>query len=647
VIDRQHDILRFSGGDVGRYLEPSPGTASLNLFSIVRKALRPAVRIAMQRAEKTAETITTENTIVKIEGRNRSVKLIVEPLADRRGAEASRWVVAFQETVAAATRKDAKKLASAPQADVQALEQELQTTKTQLRATIDELETSNEAMKSTNEEYQSVNEELQSSNEELETAKEEMQSVNEELQTINAEMIGKNEMLTRLNSDLKNLLESTQIATIFLDNELHIKNFTPAMTDLFHLRDSDRGRPITEIVTRMHYADLRRDVAKVLRTLAVIEHEVRLAEDETVFIMRIRPYRSVDNVIDGVVITFIDISERKRHEEAQARLAAIVESSQDAIISHAFDGAITSWNSGAEAIFGYTAAEAIGKPFSTLIPENQKDEVPQILDKLKRGERVDHFEIDRIGKDGKKIDVSLAVSPVKDTRGKVIAASTIARQFTERKAAEDHKNILMAELDHRVKNTLMVITSLIAQTAKSKDSPEKFAEMIEGRIQALSRVHNLLNQNDWDRAALRDVIVGELAPYRDGKEENIVIDGKADVTLTPKATQTLAMALHELATNAGKYGALSTPAGKVAVSWSVANSRKDPRLSIDWIETGGPPVKPPTRRGFGSHLIERIVNYELQASVQRDFHAEGVRCKIEFPLTDKTGHVLAVKRERK
>ena len=191
------------------------------------------------------------------------------------------------------------------------MEQELQTTKTQLRASIDELETSNEEMKSANEEYQSVNEELQSSNEELETAKEEMQSVNEELQTINAEMIGKNEMLTRLNSDLKNLLESTQIATIFLDNDLHIKNFTPAMTDLIHLRDSDRGRPITEIVTRMHYADLRRDVAKVLRTLAVIEHEVHIAEDGRVFIMRIAPYRSVDNVIYGVVITFIDISERK------------------------------------------------------------------------------------------------------------------------------------------------------------------------------------------------------------------------------------------------------------------------------------------------------------------------------------------------
>jgi two-component sensor histidine kinase len=193
----------------------------------------------------------------------------------------------------------------------------------------------------------------------------------------------------------------------------------------------------------------------------------------------------------------------------------------------------------------------------------------------------------------------------------------------------------------------MVITSLIAQTAKSAESPRQFAEIIEGRIQALSRVHNLLNQNDWDRAALRDVISGELAPYRAGKDENIVINGKEEVSLTPKATQTLAMALHELATNAGKHGALSTPAGKVTVNWHVANSRKEPKLSIEWIESGGPPVKPPTRRGFGSQLIERIVNYELQATVQRNFNPAGVRCTIEVPLTEKTGSVIAAQREPK
>jgi two-component system CheB/CheR fusion protein len=201
---------------------------------------------------------------------------------------------------------------------------------------------------------------------------------------------------------------------------LRIKTFTPGMTDLFHLRDSDRGRPITEIVTRLNYDDLRREVGKVLRTLSVIEHEVQIAEDGTSFIMRIRPYRTVDNVIDGVVITFVDITERKRYEEDRARLAAIVDSSQDAIIGHAFDGLITSWNAGAERVFGFTADEAIGKAPRHTASAGSGRRHAQVLERLKRGERVEHFEIDRLRKDGKLIDVSLTISPINAGSGRMI-----------------------------------------------------------------------------------------------------------------------------------------------------------------------------------------------------------------------------------
>jgi two-component system, chemotaxis family, CheB/CheR fusion protein len=355
--------------------------------------------------------------------------------------------------------------------------------------------------------------------------------------------------------------------------------------------------------------------------------------------MRIRPYRTVDNVIDGVVITFVDITERKRHEEVGARLAAIVESSQDAIIGHSLDGIIASWNAGAEAIFGYAADEAIGKSLSILLPDNHRQDVSRLLDALKRGERVEHFEIDQITKTGKQIDVSLTVSPVKDADGRMIAASTIAREFTERKLAENHKNLLIAELDHRVKNTLAIITSLIAQTVRTTKSPETFAGVIEGRIQALSRVHHLLTQTKWDQAELREVVDAELAPYRTEKKDNVAVNGSEHILLTPKATLALALALHELATNAAKYGALSAPKGRVEVTWSVLSAAEGPRLVIEWIETGGPPVELPVRRGFGSYLIERAVSYELQASVQRDFAGSGVRCRIDFPLTDKTGCV--------
>jgi len=642
VIDRHCDILRFSGGEVGRYLEPSPGVATLNLFSIVRKALRPAVRAAVQQAVKAAHSVTTEQALFKVEGKLRSLRLIVEPIADERGGAGSRWVVAFQESPVPTARKGkgSRAMAGAPHPDVQALEQELQTTKTQLRATIDELETSSEEMKSANEEYQSVNEELQSSNEELETAKEEMQSVNEELQTINAEMIGKNEMLTRLNSDLKNLLDSTQIATLFLDDQLHIKNFTPAMTDLFHLRDSDRGRPITEIVARMHYADLERDVVRVLRTLSVIEHEVQLAQDDTVFLMRIRPYRTVDNVIDGVVITFFDISDRKRHEQARTRLAAIVEYSQDAIVGKNLKGIITSWNAGAQRIFGYSAAEIVGKAAEVLYPPQRSDEELAILERARQGEPIEHFEIEQLRKDGQKINVSLSISPVRNDAGEITAISMIARDVTERRQVENHRNLLLSELDHRVKNTLMIISSLVAQTVKNTQSPQEFAEVIEGRIQALSRVHSLLNLHQQNHAELREIVVGELAAWSgNGAKDRITILGTDRVWLTAKATQTLAMAFHELCTNAAKYGALSTPEGRIEVRWSIVNTRQEPRLSLSWVETGGPPVRQPVRQGFGSQLIGRIVNYELEADVERKFEAEGVRCTIEFPLTDKTGYV--------
>jgi two-component system, chemotaxis family, CheB/CheR fusion protein len=193
---------------------------------------------------------------------------------------------------------------------------------------VEDLETANEEMRSVAEEYQSVNEELQSTNEELETSKEEMQSINEELQTINAEMFAKNEVLTVLNSDFKNLLDSTQIATIFLDDDFCIKSLTPGMTDIFRLREGDRGRPISDIATLINYPDLRGDFTKVLRDLSTVEREVKIKDSDATFIMRLRPYRTIENVINGAVVTFVDVTARKRVDLAlqasEERFSAIV-----------------------------------------------------------------------------------------------------------------------------------------------------------------------------------------------------------------------------------------------------------------------------------------------------------------------------------
>jgi two-component system CheB/CheR fusion protein len=335
VIDRTSNILRFSGGAVGRFLEPSPGVANLGLFGILRKPLRRQVRIAVQAAIADHKAVIEDGLTLTLDGRSHLITLIVQPVSDGR-TERDRYMVAFIDAgLARAGMTRAKGIHArgiprgihglaaelhdgdgAAAEDDRELALELAATRAQLLASIADLETANEELRSFNEEYQSANEELQATNEELETAKEEMQSINEELQTVNTELTTRNDQLTRLNNDVRNLLDSTQIATIFLDASLRITRFTPPMTALFALREADLGRPITEIASRLANADLAADVAAVLAAPHLIEREVALAEDApgngTIFLMRVRPYRTLDQTTEGAVITFVDISERKR-----------------------------------------------------------------------------------------------------------------------------------------------------------------------------------------------------------------------------------------------------------------------------------------------------------------------------------------------
>ena len=315
VLDRANYIVRFSGGKMGQYLEPAPGAPSFALFDILRKTLRPTVRDVLQQVRSLTGPVRRDEVPIQINGKPRLVSLVAERLAEH-GPDAEFVVLALHDAGPGSGRGKSSETGAKSFDELQSVQQELRTARTQLQSTIDELETAGEEMKSSNEEYQSVNEELQSSNEELETAKEEMQSVNEELQTINGEMVGKNEQLTQLNSDMSNLLESTEIATLFLDEGLKIRRFTRGISEMFHLRESDVGRPITDIATLLDYVDLQRDVNTVLRKLSTIEREVTLRDAKITFMLQIRPYRTVDNVIDGVVLTFIDITSRKQAEEA-------------------------------------------------------------------------------------------------------------------------------------------------------------------------------------------------------------------------------------------------------------------------------------------------------------------------------------------
>jgi len=642
VIDANHDVLRFAG-DTGRYLSPTSGAASLNLFSLLNKGLRGSARAALQEALASQDTVVKDDLSVVI-GRNRqSVRLIVEPLADieRGKGPSGLYALAFVEIEHppshAAPASDDKPRAGSPEtgsaasARLQAMERELEEVRRQLQVAIEREETVNEELKSANEEYQSVNEELQSSNEELETSKEEMQSINEELQTVNAELHGKNATLMHINSDLQNLMDSTQIATLFLDTDLRVTGFTPAVTELYHLRDSDRGRPITDINARIEYTDMQRDVRQVLRTLAMVERELRSATTGSVFLLRLRPYRTLDNVIDGVVLTFMDITDRQQHEFERGQLAALVESSRDAIISHTSDGTITSWNPGAARLFGRSAGEALGKPLSTLVRADMAATLADMLAKCVKEQEPQETEFVGVRLDGSEFDVAMTCSPVKDRNGHVILGSVIARDISDRKRADEHTQWMLRELNHRVKNTLAGVHAIALRTLSTAPSLDAFEEAFVPRLMSLAGTHNLLAADTWSGVGLHELVSAELEPFWQEGSERAEIAGEP-LKLEPKAALALGMAVHELTTNAVKYGALSVPGGKVNVQWQIRDQDGEQRLFLRWMERGGPPVHEPSSRGFGTRLLTEGLGFELDGTVKLEFDPSGVVCTIDVPL---------------
>ncbi len=606
------------------------------MFTLLHTDLHPLVRDALSRAAATKLRVLHDNLAIDMGEHDELVNLIVEPLPGPEGE--GLFLVAFQQVGHAPKNTPRRPPGGTGEAAARARDDELLTTRERLRKVGEELAAAQLAQQSSHEEYLSVNEELRSANEELETSKEELQSLNEELQTINAELNTRNGSLMRSNSDLANLFDSTSIATLFLDDGLCIRRFTPRVQDIFRIREGDEGRPISDLVTHLADNRLELDLQQVLRTLIPIEREVAMADSAMSYLMQVRPYRDLNNVVDGVAVTFIDISERKKHERARALLASIIESSQDAIISHDLEGIITSWNAGAEQLYGYSALEAIGRSMAMLLGKDLPDDWPQVVATLEKGQQVAHFDSSRTAKDGRPISVSITVSPVREADGRIVGASVVARDISERLDAEQKTRLLLGELDHRVKNILAIVSAVVSQTLKAGLSPEMFDIEVQGRIQAIAKAHSLLTQAGQGEMSLRAFVTTELAPYDRG-EGGLAIEGD-DVVLTPRAGMTLAMAVHELASNAAKYGALSATSGHLAVRWGTAGDTEGQILTITWTETGGPTVLPPSRRGFGTTLIERALTHELDAQVTREFPASGLRCTIQIPLKEDVGRVL-------
>ncbi|MGR9145832.1 PAS domain S-box protein (plasmid) [Rhizobium leguminosarum] len=329
-----------------------------------------------------------------------------------------------------------------------------------------------------------------------------------------------------------------------------------------------------------------------------------------------------------------DIEAAQHGHNAAAFLAAIVESSDDAIVSKSLSGVITTWNKGAERLFGYTADEAIGNPITIVIPPDRLNEEPAILARIQAGERVDHFETIRRRKDGSLIDISLTISPIRDGNGKIIGASKIARDISERKRAAERQELLLREMHHRVKNLFAITGSIITLAGRTAKTTADLAAGMKDRLMALSRAHEMtlpsLNGETATGApetTLFQLLSNILAPYeRDGANRWQLIGDDIDISGT-KITN-FALLFHEFATNAAKYGALSIEEGKL----EIAATMKGEILEIVWLESSGPPqaALEPRSIGFGSRL-EQIISQSLGVDIARDWMLNGLSIRLFVP----------------
>jgi PAS domain S-box-containing protein len=386
----------------------------------------------------------------------------------------------------------------------------------------------------------------------------------------------------------------------------------------------------TRIIDYFEADDHRKILQEVLpavRDTGFWEGELKFRHFETgeliPVLYNIFPVHGSSGTITAYGTVTRNLTESKLAEERLSSLASIVESSDDAIVSKNLDGVITTWNRGAERIFGYTAEEAVGRPITIVIPENRQSEEREILTRIRRGERIDHFETIRQRKHGSLITVSLTVSPVKNAEGKIVGASKVARDITEQKLSQEKIATLAREAEHRSKNLLSSVQAVV--NFSNSDTPEGLKEVIQGRIQALANVHSLFVETRWIGAEISAIATQELAPYCEENQGRVSIDGPPTL-LEPTVAQAIAVTLHELATNAAKYGSLSDAKGHIDLKWQ---HKTDGQLILRWTETGGPAVQKPTHQGFGSRVIERMIG-QLRGKVQFDWLQEGLVCEISF-----------------
>ncbi len=401
------------------------------------------------------------------------------------------------------------------------------------------------------------------------------------------------------------------------------------------------GKPVTILIPCDRLGE-EPEILNRVRRGEHIEHgeTVRRRKDGSLVdvSLAVSPIRDTEGRVIGASKIAREITQRHQVEEFRQRLASIVESSQDAIIGKDLDGIITSWNHGAETLFGYTAEEAIGKPATILIPADQIDEELDILRRIRRGERIEHYETVRRRKDGRLVDISLAISPIKDAMGRVVGAAKIARDITERRRTEEQRQLLLREMNHRVKNLFSLAGGIVTLSARSAETPTDLAAAVRERLTALAHAHDLTLPDlsagaprAQTTASLRSLIETIVLPFEDveARHRRVSIDGP-EVAIGVNAMTGVALLIHEFATNALKYGAFSLPGGRVRIDWTIVRDM----LLLQWEEEGGPPLEPPDEEsaGFGTLLARRIVGGQLGGRISHIWNRDGLLVSLSLPL---------------
>ncbi|MBB6411967.1 chemotaxis protein CheB [Mesorhizobium sangaii] len=635
LIDQKGRVLYFHG-TTRDYLEQPPGEPTRDLLTMARDGLGSKLRVAIRDAANEDKSVTVSARMRETKP-GRSVSMTVVPVPSRAGGF---FLVSFapvaqrQETTETATRENAGDVSSGEQA----LQEELKAARAELRTTIEHMETTNEELKASNEEATSVNEELQSTNEELETSKEELQSFNEELNTVNAQLQHKVAELERATNDLNNLLAGSDTATLFLDTNFRIKWFSPATKGQFDLVSSDIGRPIGHFARKFSDENLLSDAETVLKKLTPIEVEVR-GDSGRWYLRRMLPYRTLDNHIAGVVVTFNDITDRKRDAEmidaARIYSETIVRTVQHPLL--VLDGSlrVQSANTAFRELFAVFEEEPKGRLIFELGTGEWNDPPLRALlnEVLSKDEEVHNFEIEQDFRQAGRRSMLLTATRLPQEGGRDELILIAIEDVTERRRADEHRKILMGELNHRVKNTLAVVQSIASQTLGHASTIEEARQAFGARLINLAQAHDVLTRESWTGADLTEIIRDTVKPHA-GRTNRFQIDGPP-IQLAPGASLALSMALHELSTNAAKYGALSRDEGHVSIVWRLQSHGEDRRLFLSWTEAGGPPVIAPTRKGFGSRLIERALASELGGKVRVSYESSGVVCTIDAPMPER------------